>query len=531
MDIMEMGASDELASKWGPALDGIENDYTKRVTAQLLENQLKSVQQDRVDEAEGLGAGSTTAGRLGTFQKFAFPLVRRVFPELIANQLVSVQPMSGPVSQVFYMGQERSHQGNRESLYSKYQITYKGLTTGLAGGSDAMALTDTDVQGEISTGDYATSATSIMNNNGGGINMASAINNWAGSNYGIGWSVSAGEILRGDEIPEVSLTIQQSPVIARTRKMRALWTLEASQDLKAYHNLDLERELTDLLGKEIRLEVDREIIEDLRGIAYDVIGNPADSSFNYNMLDQQTNSNVLNLEPAADSTFDSFQFFTSGYHPNTVANTIDFGASSYTASAVSPQVGAALGLPGVTQHKNVFLMDFYSSSLNFAPRHIGDTYSNLLALINYVSQDIYKTTQRGAGNWLLCAPHVATMLETAARLSGGIDKADGPTNFGPGTIQFRGKFMGRYDLFVDPLYPEGEIMMGYRGGNAMDGGYVYAPYIPFQALPTITDPETFQPRKGILTRYGKVAVAPASRFFRIIRLVGSNLLQVPFQKL
>ena len=523
MDIMEMGASDDLTQKWGPALDGIDNDYTKRVTAQLLENQLKSVQQERVDEADGIGAGTTTVGRLGTFQKFAFPLVRRVFPELIANQLVSVQPMSGPVSQVFYLGQERSYEGARESLYSKYQITYRGLTTGIAGGADALSGIDTDTHTTGSDAAAGTFGTNVLNQSGtAGTNMNSAINKWAGSNQGIGWSVSAGELLRGDEIPEVSLTIEQSPVIARTRKMRALWTLEASQDLKAYHNLDLERELTDLLGKEIRLEVDREMIEDLRGIAYDVTGNPSDSSFDYGMLDQQSTTNQLNLTPAADSTFESFQFFTSGE-----ANVVDHATSS-TGNTYGAE---AFNLPGVTQHNNVFLMDFFASSLNFAPRHIGDTYSNLLALINFVSQDIYKTTQRGAGNWLLCAPHVATMLETAARLAGGIDRADGPTNFGPGTIQFRGKFMGRYDLFVDPLYPEGEIMMGYKGGNPMDGGYIYAPYIPFQALPTITDPETFQPRKGILTRYGKVAVAPASRFYRIIRLVGSNQLQAPFIKI
>jgi hypothetical protein len=131
---------------------------------------------------------------------------------------------------------------------------------------------------------------------------------------------------------------------------------------------------------------------------------------------------------------------------------------------------------------------------------------------------------------MICSPVVATILETAARLTGGIEKTDGPTNFGPGSIQFRGKFMGRYDLFVDPLYPEGEILMGYKGSGPMDGGFVYAPYIPFQALPTITDPESFQPRKGILTRYGKVAINPASRFYRVIRIVGDNGLFSPFIK-
>ena len=90
----------------------------------------------------------------------------------------------------------------------------------------------------------------------------------------------------------------------------------------------------------------------------------------------------------------------------------------------------------------------------------------------------------------------------------------------PTSITYKGKFAGKYDLFIDPMYPEDEIMIGYKGSGPMDAGYVYCPYIPLQQLPTITDPQTFQPRKGILTRYGKAAVAPASRFYRIIRLVG-----------
>ena len=506
MDIMEMGASDELVSKWEPALDGINNDYTKRVTAQLLENQLKSAEQ--LDEA-AVGVGTTTVGQLGTFQKFAFPLVRRVFPELIANNLVSVQPMSGPVSQVFYLGSARTADvEGRQSLYSKYQLTYRGGRTGEFTDAATLDLDTATIPNDVSTmANHAMSGAlggdASLN---GSANYNQLIAKFPAATNGHGWSVSAGELLTGTAIPEVSLQIEQSPVIARTKKMRALWTLEASQDLKAYHNLDLERELTDLLGKEIRLEVDRELIEDLRGIAYDISGQAG--MFDYEMLDQHgAQTNVMDFAPSSDSEFGKFNF--------------------------KGNDGTDLGLPGVTTavggNKNIWLVDLTSSALNLAPRHVGDIYSNLLAVINFASQDIYTSTQRGAGNWIMCAPAVATLLESASKLTGGIESSDGPTNFGPGTIQFRGKFMGRYDLYVDPLYPEGEILMGYKGGSTMDGGFIYAPYIPFQALPTITDPESFQPRKGILTRYGKVAIAPTSRFYRIIRIVGPGGLYTPFK--
>ena len=218
MDMMEMGASDDLVQKWGPALDGIENDYTKRVTAQLLENQLKSAQQEQIDEA-AVGTGTTTVGSLGTFQKFAFPLVRRVFPELIANQLVSVQPMSGPVSQVFYLGAARVYDTTRQTIYSKYNLTYRGLTTGEPQPNDMSLDSALDADRDTSQ-ELGNSALSGTFENGS--NMASAIAEWPNSTFAQGWSVSAGEQLTGTGIPEVTLQIEQQPVVARTKKMRAL---------------------------------------------------------------------------------------------------------------------------------------------------------------------------------------------------------------------------------------------------------------------------------------------------------------------
>jgi hypothetical protein len=124
------------------------------------------------------------------------------------------------------------------------------------------------------------------------------------------------------------------------------------------------------------------------------------------------------------------------------------------------------------------------------------------------------------------------MLESAAKLEGGLAREDNQTNWKGNTISYVGKFAGRYDMYVDPLWPEDEILMGYKGSGPMDAGYAFCPYIPMELLPTIPDPETFQPRKGILTRYGKIAVAPESRFFRVIRIVGptANYLNPPFGK-
>tara|TARA_R110000824_G_scaffold54689_6_gene151046 strand:- start:3574 stop:5112 length:1539 start_codon:yes stop_codon:yes gene_type:complete len=497
----------KLCEKWSPILEGINDSYVRETTAVLLENQARHVLAER--SKEGLLEESTTVGQLGTFQKFAFPLVRRVFPELIANKVVGVQPMQGPVSQIFYLGFDRQAGGNTQSVYGKHLITYRGQTaqanngnaTGFPGGIDGNTMDwDTTgtgwVEGGAAPGGAGTFSGSLSGSVGEGIAAFP-------SSTLTQFNTSAGEAMAGGVIPEINFHIEQQAVIARTRKFRALWTIEAAQDLKAYHNLDLERELTDLLGKEVALEIDREILEDLRMIAYDVSGNnpTVNPAFNRGGLDL---ANPNSFPADHDWTPNTFTFD----QDSGLANTNDAG-----------------GL------RNVYFVDFSTTSLSLAPRHVGEVYSNLLAAVNFAAQDIYKTTYRGAGNYIITSPLVAAMLQSAAKLEGGLDSSEAGTL--GAQIHYKGKWAGMYDVYVDPLWPEDEILVGYKGANAMEGGYVYSPYIPVQMLPTVINPEDFQPRKGLITRYGKSVVTPESRWYRIVRLVGadSNFLTLPFERI
>ena len=555
-----MHQTDEtLVQKWEPVLEGIDSDYTRRVTAQLLENQAKSIIDEKIRNIdEAISAAATTTGQLGTFQKFAFPLVRRVYPKLIANSLVGVQPMQGPVSQVFYLGNSRARNGgavagDNQNVFSKFNLTYAGNVaqrigsasgtasernvyggaTGVAQGTFVdkdgaqIAVSSVGLDGDIAGAGFDVSNVFATPSGGGEIfgagapsgTMGGQIAAWPNSNFVGGYNLSGGERLTGTGIPEMTFHIEQEAVVAQTRKMRALWTLEASQDLKAYHNLDLERELTDLLSKELQLEIDRELVEDLRMIAYGMSGKNL-GGVNQNIMDSNyismgtagTAFPGLDGNSAATGTFVPAQF------------TYDFSGSQGTGS--NTEFGSA------KTDSNIFVIDFSQESPTMYPRHVGEIYSNLLAIINLASQDIYRTTMRGPGNWLLTSPLVCSLLESAAKLEGGVMPSDAPTNIGRNSIEYKGKFMGRYDLYVDPMFPTDEILVGYKGQNAMDAGYVYSPYIPLQQLPTITDPESFQPRKGILTRYGKVQIEPMNRFYRVIRIIGptSNYLFSPFSR-
>jgi len=510
---MNLNNGKSLVEKWEPILEGISDEYTKETTAVLLENQAAHIlteasKEGMLNETPIAGdAGATTVGHIGTFQKFAFPLVRRVFPELIANKVVSVQPMQGPVSQVFYLGYDRSHVGNSERVYGKYNLTWGNRTASAIGAMQGM-----DDAYAASSGGYSWSGHGI-----GGSDNASAVSAgqftetmgkqiaaFPSSTQLTQFNTASGEALAGHQIPEITFHIEQQAVIARTRKFRALWTIEAAQDLKAYHNLDLERELTDLLGKEVALEIDREILEDLRMLAYDV---------NPNAMGDLSNGfirgNGINMA-----------------NPNSMPQDHDWtpGAFTYNDS------GSLTGNPAGTD-KNVYFCDFAATNnLGLSPRHVGQVYSNLVAIVNFAAQDIYKTTFRGAGNYLITSPLVAAMLHSASKLEGGV----APEEAGSlgANISYKGKWLGMYDIYVDPMWPEDEILVGYKGGNSMEGGYVYAPYIPIQMLPTVVNPENFQPRKGLLTRYGKASVTPESRWYRIIRLVGadSRYMTQPFAK-
>ena len=272
--------------------------------------------------------------------------------------------------------------------------------------------------------------------------------------------------------------------------------------------------MTDLLGKEVALEIDREIIEDIRNLAYDWGTNSA--AWGYRSALEQGNANNFGSD-GVNFTPGSFSYQLEN---RSFGNLADGWDSTYDALGANPA--------GSLQ--NVFLVDFGTSALGLAPRHVGEVYANLLAAIQFASQDIYKSTLRGAANWIVTSPFIAAILYSASKLEGGAPKEELGTL--GANITYKGKFMGQFDVYVDPLYPDDEIMLGYKGSSPMDAGYCYCPYIPLQMLPTITDPETFQPRKGLLTRYGKVGIGPESRFYRIIRIIGanSNYLLTPFAK-
>jgi hypothetical protein len=177
----------------------------------------------------------------GFFHKIAVPMVRRTYPELVAHDLVGVQPLTGPVGLAFAL---RFRAGNTVGSYVNAQdnplndteLGYNTIEQGFAG-------TGT---GTTATG-MTTSAGEVL-----------------GSSSTTGLGVGAGTNIR-----EVNMTVEKAQIEATTRKLRSRWSLEIAQDLKAMHGLNIEEEMMDILAYEITAEIDRELIEKIDAVCVD----------------------------------------------------------------------------------------------------------------------------------------------------------------------------------------------------------------------------------------------------------------------
>jgi hypothetical protein len=250
-------------------------------------------------------------------------------------------------------------------------------------------------------------------------------------------------------IPEINVQLQSQAIVAKTRKLKAVWTPEFAQDLNAYHSLDAEAELTSIMSEYISLEIDLEILEML-------------------------------IDTAA-------------------AGTEYWSAVNNVALSGTGIVNSNLG--------------FYNSQ--------GQWFQTLGTKIQKLSNIIHQKTLRGGANFLVCSPQVATILESIPGFAANSDGDAAKMNYAFG-VQKAGTMNSRYNVYKNPYMTENTILLGYRGNQFLEAGAVFAPYIPLIMTPLVYDPETFTPRKGLLTRYAKKVVRP--EFYGKIYVSGLNTL-------
>lgn len=261
-------------------------------------------------------------------------------------------------------------------------------------------------------------------------------------------------------MPEIDIKIESIAVTANSRKLKARWSPELAQDLNAYHSLDAEVELTQILSEQIALEIDREILADLLTQA-----NGA------NLYWSRAPGKFLNKETGAEAT----------------ASSSLAGGPAFTGT-------------------------------------VREWYETLVETIIDAANTIHRKTLRGSANFIVVGPDVATILEASVmyRPSYSLDgegQVGAPMTIG---ADKSGTLSNRFTVYKDPYFPRNRILVGYKGGSYLETGYVYAPYVPLIVTPTIFQPEDFTPRKGVMTRYGKKMVR--SDFYGTVTVLDMNVI-------
>ncbi len=247
-----MFQSENLQKKWAPVLEHpdlpvIKDPYRKAITAVLLENQEianrtmgRILQEDAPVNSSGtggFGGGATATGPVAGIDPIMISMVRRSLPNLLAYDICGVQPMTGPTGLIFAMRSRYTNQSGNEAFYNEADTDFAG--TGTHSGSITMATDTSAGNGNV----FVHSATT-----------------------GTGLATASGEALGtsgGGSFGEMAVTIEKVTVTAKTRALKAEYSMELAQDLKAVHGLDAESELSNILSAEVLSEINREVLRSI----------------------------------------------------------------------------------------------------------------------------------------------------------------------------------------------------------------------------------------------------------------------------
>ena len=250
--------SEQLQEKWAPVLeheglDKIQDSHKKAVTAVLLENQEKFQREQNAFSESGLlteQPTNSTGSSVDNFDPVLISLIRRSMPNLIAYDLAGVQPMSGPTGLIFAMRSRYKDQSGTEAFYNEADTAFSGQPAGM------------NVETGFVDGTVGLGTTSQSGTNPGALNPSTATTQKA-YDVGQGMTTAQAEKLDGtgaDAFNEMAFSIEKVTVTAKSRALKAEYSLELAQDLKAIHGLNAEAELANILSTEILAEINREVI-------------------------------------------------------------------------------------------------------------------------------------------------------------------------------------------------------------------------------------------------------------------------------
>ena len=541
--------SAKLAGKWGKSglLEGIESSTEKNNMAMLLENQAKQLVNEANQTGTGANFSGTGAGSGEAWAGVALPLVRRVFGEIVAKDLVSVQPMNLPAGLIFYLdfqyGGSNGLSTAGESLYgatSDLKRTDGGFDKGLYGAGEygySMNMSSSTVANAAAAGDISTGSAEYL----GILNADTEFSASQAGNFGtstastvVTYSVSA-SLMSGADLEAVkSFQISGAKITAFYPQFTRV-----RYDATAGVNL-VDFVVTRTVGAGSNAVVTfskgpdnlNNVGDYEEGKNGSTVGDGAsNSTLSIPTIDVKLQSDTVaaKTRKLKAQWTPEFAQDLNAYHSIDAEAELTSILSEYismeidleildmlinnadTVEGWSAKVGNEISIAsGLTDANTtaggtempVFAANDAASNEYYTKM---SWFQTLGIKLQKVSNLIHQKTLRGGANWMVVSPKVSTILESipgfAADTAGDSDKY----NMG---VQKMGAINNRYTVYKNPYMIENKILMGYKGSQFLETGAVFAPYIPLIMTPLVYDPSSFTPRKGIMTRYAKKMVRP-----------------------
>ncbi len=503
--------------------------------AQLLENQAAAM----LNEV-------TLDSSAGRFDTVAFPIVRRVFSRLLANEIVSVQPLALPSGLLFYMDARVSYDGRDTS----FNAIPPGIVNG-TGTRDIVAPQNT-ANGQAGPIFTDTSAYERFYNNQGfdmsfgtgytamGATSSSAATAWVGGLNNMVFNLNSGTYVFDSSKQQSSASLRFSAVtnIYYSGAAGNQLVVAAGGNIPFYSSVQTWTE-DQYAGGVAR------VVLDLRPAG--VYG----TDFNPNMLNDGTNFGAaftISPVPAyqiyndleAKSEMAELTIRFSSVTVNTVTRKLRAhwtpelaqDLEAYHSIDAEAELTALLSEHVAAEIDREIIIDLIngapfrarwdyaglSSNANFFGTQ-KDWNQTLITRINELSAQIHKATLRGGANWIVCSAEAGAIFDDLEyfHVDGSAAPESEKYNLG---VEKIGNLGSRYVVYKDPYLPANIVLLGHKGNTFLEAGYIYAPYIPLQLTQTITDPNDFTPRKGIMTRYAKKMVN--NRFYGVVYIDNIN---------
>jgi hypothetical protein len=532
-----------MASKWTKTglLEGLGSEVDKNNMAMILENQAKQLVVEQ--SSTNLGGASFTTGTGEQWAGVALPLVRKVFGSLSTKEFMSVQPMNLPSGLVFFLDFQYGDTNGKAAPGSNFGPggDVYGATSSMYGNTNPANGAD-PVGGLYGAGRFAYSINQFT---ASVTNVTVATASWANLQYGAEFLTTSQSYTRVD----VPLTLAPG---YDSKGVRA-FVIASGSTLTPATNAKLLPQFTTvtnntasfvftgsvgtanvpaagtnlLLWNKQPSDNTRGDFEDNSGAGYQNADSTAADALAIPQINIQMKSEAI----VAKTRKLKAQWTPEFAQDLNAYQSLD--AEAELTSIMSEYIALEIDLENLDMLiQDASAADEYWNTQNNLSLNAGKTGYDNLGFYNTqgqwfqtlgtkfqkVSNKIHQKTLRGGANFLVCSPTVATILESIPGFAAGSDGDVTKASYAFG-IQKSGNLNNRYTVYKNPYMTENVILMGYRGSQFLETGAVFAPYVPLIMTPLVYDPETFTPRKGLLTRYAKKMIRP--EFFG--RVFVSNL--------